>query len=398
MQAVFIEHGIAMGKANTPGISGGDVLIINLARRWKARGLDVHFMTTRAGVEVCRSLGLDAVFHELPGQYMHTPSSYVVNAYRNLIQLPPELAHHAPDILVTSNEFFYNVFPAYKLKRIHRPGITWASILHFVPQYPWDRPRSGVREATLGFVNHYLGARIAGRWADAFFAVSQQTERDYTEKMHFPAERFHTIPSGIDYAVARDAAIRSGTKKYHGLFLGRLSPPKGIRDLIPIWRNVMKKDPDARLAVVGTGTDEAIRDFKSKIISEHLERNIEFLGPIYDPRHKYEIIAQSRVLLLPSYDENWAMVVGEALACEVPVVAYDLQKLRQVWGPYVRYTKIGAPKEFAEEVLGVLDLSSAQKTTVFPAALDFVSAFDWGRIADDVLRVVAPNIPLPQRP
>jgi glycosyltransferase involved in cell wall biosynthesis len=42
---------------------------------------------------------------------------------------------------------------------------------------------------------------------------------------------------------------------------------------------------------------------------------------------------------MPSRYESWGIVVGEALASGVPVVAYDLQCYRPVFGDFVRYVK-----------------------------------------------------------
>ena len=87
------------------------------------------------------------------------------------------------------------------------------------------------------------------------------------------------------------------------------------------------------------------------------------------------------------------MVVGEALASEVPVVVYDLKRLREVWGPYLRYVPVGDTKGLAKEVVALLEHRPSEHDVDVKAAAEFVSAFDWAKIADDILHILAARFP-----
>jgi len=56
MKALFIANGININEGK-PGISGGDIRWIEIARRWQEMGLEIHVLTQNAGRELCKKLG-----------------------------------------------------------------------------------------------------------------------------------------------------------------------------------------------------------------------------------------------------------------------------------------------------------------------------------------------------
>ena len=43
------------------------------------------------------------------------------------------------------------------------------------------------------------------------------------------------------------------SKKYDAVFIGRFHPQKGVLELIDIWKRVVNKKPQAKLAMIGDG-------------------------------------------------------------------------------------------------------------------------------------------------
>lgn len=101
------------------------------------------------------------------------------------------------------------------------------------------------------------------------------------------------------------------------LFVGRMIPLKQIEFLIHSFLRNFQNDTDARLKIVGGG--ELFEPLKSKY-GHHA--NIEFTGPKYgsDLVREYH---SSHVLVLPSDKEQWGLVVNEAMAAGLPVIASD---------------------------------------------------------------------------
>jgi glycosyltransferase involved in cell wall biosynthesis len=385
---LFIANGVSRGASGFPGVSGGDVIAIKIAKRWNALGLEVHILSTPAGIELCKKLDLNVCFHELPCSSSPTARDRVVRVLNGTASISQIAGIIKPNILVTSCEHLYDVLPAFKMKTRYPSRFAWASIVHFVPARPTTRRKARLGNALLYFANHYLGALLIRQSADLSFGVSPQTVADYERRMRFSPGKIHAIPAGIDLLEAREALKGNPRKEHDGLFLKRVHPMKGVYDAVVIWKRVVNSLPQARLVIAGGGDDAVVLKTKRMIAEMGLEKNVDLLGPVYDAKSKYSLLARSKVLLLPSYEENWAIVVGEALGCELPVVAYDLKELRTVWGSYISYIPVGDTKRFADKVTSILRGESPITAEESRDAVAYVSSFDWDSIADKVLSII----------
>lgn len=100
------------------------------------------------------------------------------------------------------------------------------------------------------------------------------------------------------------------------LFNGQLIERKGIFNLLNAFKTYQEKDNDISLLIIGTGKEE---EKIKRIIQRENVKNIFFTGFIpYKELYKYYAI--SDVLILPSKEEVWGLVVNEAMACGLPVI------------------------------------------------------------------------------
>jgi glycosyltransferase involved in cell wall biosynthesis len=108
-------------------------------------------------------------------------------------------------------------------------------------------------------------------------------------------------------------------------FLGRLEfRGKGVDMLIPAWAAVAAKT-DARFVIAGDGVDEV--KARRQVAEHGLSSRVEFLGRV-EAAQKFDLLARSQVVCMPSRYEAFGMVAMEALACGTPVLAFDLPPLR----------------------------------------------------------------------
>ena len=83
--------------------------------------------------------------------------------------------------------------------------------------------------------------------------------------------------------------------------------------------------------------------------------NVEFAGYL-SGSSKYALLKASKVLLFPSHYESFGMVALEALACGVPVVAYDLEVYKEAFEDKLITVPRGNTTALAQAALNSLDL------------------------------------------
>jgi len=166
----------------------------------------------------------------------------------------------------------------------------------------------------------YLTAMMRAKRA---FFVSKSTYEGYLFHKWFE-KKSEVLGNIIDVEgiVARGGAQE---KRWDIVYVGRLFVQKDPIRLINVINKIREIKPDLRVAIVGNGemTDET----RDEVLRLGLERNVELMGFREDA---IEIMGASRVMLMTSLWEGTPMVVLEAMALKVPVVATPVDGLKEV--------------------------------------------------------------------
>jgi glycosyltransferase involved in cell wall biosynthesis len=99
-------------------------------------------------------------------------------------------------------------------------------------------------------------------------------------------------------------------------FVGRLAPVKGLRVLIDALGAARERHPGLRLTIVGDGPDRAALEALSRPQGDA----IRFTGPLKQAEVA-ELLATTDALVLPSFAEGVPVVLMEAMATRLPVIA-----------------------------------------------------------------------------
>jgi glycosyltransferase involved in cell wall biosynthesis len=152
-------------------------------------------------------------------------------------------------------------------------------------------------------------------------ATSEQ-ERDSIKQL-FPLHPIAVIPNGVEFPIdIPDRAARSGDRSANLLFMSRVHPVKNLFGLVQAWQEVCRRPPMGRWVLQIAGPDELdhTREIKAMVHSLGLVSRVEFLGPITEGE-KNRVFEAADLFVLPSFSENFGVVVAEALAHGLPVVA-----------------------------------------------------------------------------
>jgi phosphatidyl-myo-inositol alpha-mannosyltransferase len=222
------------------------------------------------------------------------------------------------------------------------------------------------------------------RWvfhrAAAVIAVSEATAQSMRRYADFAST---IIPNGVDVAHWRaspsPAYVRPGTRNL--VYLGRLEERNGPEVAIAAFCRIAPSLPDVRLLVAGDGP---MRQALQADVPESLRGRVEFLGAVYDQRP--ELLASSSVFLLPARAVGFSIMVLEAFAAGLPVVALPAlgaDRAGEHWSNVV-VARDDSVQAFADAVLDTLRQDQSERIARGRAIAD---AFDWAKIGDRILDV-----------
>lgn len=129
-----------------------------------------------------------------------------------------------------------------------------------------------------------------------------------------------TVVIANPISISCSAIDKDQNKDNRAIFLGRIAPVKNIEDLIQIWSDFVKKNPDWVLEIYGDDTDEYATSLKNKVTKLQVSNSIFFKGETKDT---IAVIKEAKILLLTSHHECFPLVILESLAQAVPVYSYD---------------------------------------------------------------------------
>ncbi|KPK96605.1 MAG: hypothetical protein AMJ95_13255, partial [Omnitrophica WOR_2 bacterium SM23_72] len=205
-----------------------------------------------------------------------------------------------------------NIFK--KAKKLGLKKFLIASSLHI--ERVWSLHKE--EEKILGYDYEWLGPKLKDKilreyeLADLIIVPSELTLETFTER-GFAQERLKLMPREIDQDYFRRRQAKQD-KVFRVLFVGRITPQKGIHYLVQAFRELNL--PDSELILFGSTATRAANRWFKKLISN--KRNI--VTACGDARDAYE---QASVLVHPSLQDNYGLAVPEALTYGLPVIVTE---------------------------------------------------------------------------
>ncbi len=155
--------------------------------------------------------------------------------------------------------------------------------------------------------------------ADGFHATAMQESENLRS---FGIQKpIAIIPIGVTMPVIdekRNNGKVDGPKT--ALFLSRIHPVKGILKLLDVWADI--RPTSWRLVIAGNDDQNHLRVVMENIRRLGLDDNVIYAGALFG-KEKDQLFRKADLFILPSYSENFGIVVAEALSYGVPVITTD---------------------------------------------------------------------------
>lgn len=286
------------------------------------------------------------------------------------------------DIVYSGSDFFPDTIPGF-LYKIFYPKTKWIQcVFHIYPDWR-RRPGNKIKNLVAQYLQKF--SFILAKKADIIININNQVKEELI-KFGLDENKIVVNTPGIDLDYFQNLKVNENTKKYQASFLARLNPSKGIFDLIKIWKRVVKELPNAKLAVIGGGSEEIKNKLKKEIKKESLEKNIDILGFLENDR-AFSTLKNSKVFLFPSHEEGFAIAIAEAMACRVPVVSWNLPVYKEIFEDNCIQIEENNIELFAEKVLDLMK-NDINREKIIDKAEKFINRYSWDSVVQKHLKIL----------
>jgi glycosyltransferase involved in cell wall biosynthesis len=195
------------------------------------------------------------------------------------------------------------------------------------------------------------------------------------------------LPNGVQFPVKAapiPLRIRAGDAPRTMLFLSRVHVKKGLFNLVEAWAS--SRPTGWRLQIAGPDDGGHLQQVLDLIQRLGVADCIEYVGAA-DDTQKAALYRQASVFVLPTFSENFGLVIAEALASGIPVITTkaapwaDLPAYDCGWWIDVGVEPLKAAIDVAT------GLSESQLQAMGARGRAYVRRYDWLDIARDTARV-----------
>ncbi|MFC1907531.1 glycosyltransferase family 4 protein [Chloroflexota bacterium] len=383
MNVIFI----APGFLSTKGYSGGSTNIIHLAKGLNKRGARITIITSKAGEKILRDAHVEGNYKLIDNrQEMSTALPVVIfTMLIRMIKVCLLFARKRLDegtVVYAVSELIWDEFPLIFVRGKNTKRISFFCM-------PFPSPLSGYKgaftgrglpdlRATLGFIQQWFSFICFRHVSDCI--VTPSNLNDFLINIKIPQEKITTYAPGVDWDFINN--ITAGERIYDACWIGRYHAMKGLEDLLEVWEEVCQVKPEAKLVLMG----DVVEQLEPLIKQNHLEENIRLTGAVSE-EEKFKIMKESKIFVFPSYYESWNRAICEAMACDLPAVAYDLPVYKDTYPEGMVTVPIGDKKALTNEIMRVLE-NDEERETLSRQAKEVALLYDPDQIAQGFVEAV----------
>lgn len=361
------------------GLGGASRHMLEVVKYWHNSG-DIDILISESGYNTIKTHFPDysgkVILYSTPfDNSKNRILVYISRIIKNAIIAPK--INTSYDVIIAPNYLPQNIIPSIFFRGKRAKLVVYFHTVQPELRLSYLNKMNFIRRYT-SILNWKLCVLLSKSYFDLLFVVNTPT-KEYFLKKGFSSEKVLVVDNAISYKDITNNCIKE--KKYDGVFLSRLVERKGVWDLIPIWKEVVQKIPSAKLCVIGSGPE--MEGLRSKIEEEGLSKNITLMGEVSDEK-KFELLNSSRVFVFPSYYESWGIVIAEAIACGLHVVAYDLSIYQDIFEGNIYTVKMGNVSEMSKNIIKILTHPKDYEKRL-ELSKKFVSKFDWEVVAQKEL-------------
>lgn len=349
-----------------PQHGGVETVVKEYSERLVKRGHEVHVFTTDGGFR-------DPRFEEINGVKVYRSLRIPYPVLKPLSPaplFPLKLLEADVDLIhVHANKYFSTDMGALIAKLRGLPLV-------------YSSHAGTFGQSFVGRLHNQTAGRIALS-ADVVVCVSNY-EKGLIESSGIPVKRFEVLPNGVDRdkfkVQSSKFKVAIDNSKFMVLYVGRLSPHKGIDTLIVSASLVLRNIPDVKFVIAGPGESS---NLKSQTSNLNLDDHFVFTGEVLE-EEKIALLKKADVFVLPSRSEAFGITVIEAMAAGCPPIVSDIPALTEIVsnGRTGLVFPVDDEKALSNSIIKLLSNQSLHQDISKTAKKAVQEKYDWEKIID----------------
>jgi phosphatidylinositol alpha-mannosyltransferase len=217
---------------------------------------------------------------------------------------------------------------------------------------------------------------------DKFICLSN-SQKELLISSGIDKDKINVIYPGINFDLFKPKLPKKLEQKrpFTYCFYGRYDPQKGIENLLKAAKIFSQKHPESRLILV-TSRHDKLRRMIDKL---NLKKNVVLLEN-KSQKELVDIINDVDVVIVPSKAEPFGMVAAEASAIKKPVIASNIDGLREIIVNGETGFLVNTPKEIVEK-LTLLYQNQELRNQMGIKGREYVKKFNWDNAAKEYEKI-----------
>ena len=382
--------------ATGSGISGGDRIFIEFARRWSMR-LNVIIYVTQEGLKMCKRQNLSGnnLSIQIVGKNIFLKNFFVGYFYRIFqgIKLGLTLTIKENTYVYSASDFWMDSIPAFLLK-LRSNKVKWIAAWYQTA----PNPLTGYRFPFLYWMSQFFIKPLIKISADLVLVNNYEEKKQFLSLdrqgkvgVVLGAVNLADIKKWIKGYQKKNEQILSPrqNKIYDAVYQGRFHSQKGVIELIDIWKLVVNKRPNALLAMIGDGP--LMEDVRKRISRNGLNNNVKLFGYVFDGSLKYDIFSRSKLVVHPAFYDSGGMAAAEAMIFGLPCVGFDLKSYESYYPKGMLKVEIGNLDDFADAIVGLLNDEESRRRIGHEAVRMIESSWSWDKRSEEIFKFITQN-------
>jgi len=315
------------------GLSGGDAHLLGVGEEWSKIN-DVTFLIPAFACDFVKGGRCCSYWSWIP----RSVAGIVLVYMQRIIRSYAALWRFSADVTVAGG-ILVDVFPAW-LHAVRFKSTLVLYVFHLIPRRKGDNLSRSVQ-----YFISWVAQRVAllfYRRADVVFTDNSLVKQELVS-LGMDAQKIHVQYPVVEVEAARDAVP---LRRFNILFIGRLVRQKGVYDLLEAVLPL-----SVSVGLIGKGEEyDGLLEF---IRLHGLEDRVKLLGFI-SSEEKYGLLKGCDLFVLPSYEEGYGIVIGEAIAAGRPVIAYYLPHYQETFADSLLLVPPGDMEALREQILAAL--------------------------------------------